>query len=107
VRWLDVLGSSRGWDAGGAIVDSNALSRRGTPLNNRVYPAACGESLSYGYVFQHEAAVDDRPSRAEVRLAAYLIPLFASSTTGSPRCPGVSREITDADRRDGAAARRR
>lgn len=46
-------------------------------LRDRIYPPRRTKELGYSYIWEHQAAVDQRLSQAGIRLAAYLNTLFA------------------------------
>ncbi|WP_375429046.1 S1/P1 nuclease [uncultured Sphingomonas sp.] len=64
---------ARGW----TTADPRVWIAESAALRDRIYPAAGATSLSYDYVYANKARVEDRLSRAGVRLAAYLNQLFA------------------------------
>ncbi|WP_308419298.1 S1/P1 nuclease [Sphingomonas prati] len=55
--------------------DPNVWIAESTAMRDRIYPAT-GEPLSYQYVFQNKARMEERLEKGGVRLAAYLNTLF-------------------------------
>lgn len=56
--------------------DPEAWIAESVALRETLYPAGPSPKLSYGYAYQHGAALDGRLSRAGVRIAAYLNKVF-------------------------------
>ena len=56
--------------------DPEAWIAESVALRETLYPAGPAPKLSYGYAYQHGAALDGRLSRGGVRIAAYLNKVF-------------------------------
>jgi hypothetical protein len=73
--WLDARitpGMVRRW----SVVDANVWIAESAALRERIYPAADKTALSYGYVYENKARVEERLEQGGIRLAAYLNKLF-------------------------------